>query len=106
MLNWTITTDNLGRTYESRLPQRTEMPPKWNSISDEWVTSVMMWYDRNTRDWVVSYSDGKTHQVGGSDRVYSRREAEELAQYLYDLAVEFASAHRPDGTLYAPGEVR
>ena len=80
-MQFEIVRDDRGRTYIAKLRNPLTLS------AYETATHVMIWYHRYTRDWVVSYSsDARGTQVGGSDYVYSREDANDIAAYLYSRA--------------------
>lgn len=44
--------------------------------------AVVIWYDKQFRTWVVQCKDDKDNQVGDAIYVYTKREAELVAQQL------------------------
>lgn len=65
--------DERGLTYVIALAE-----PRRMGYDGE-ATHACIWFNRTTRDWVVSASNGLGQQVGSSEYVYSREEAEEIA---------------------------
>ena len=43
---------------------------------------IDVWYDRYTRSWVVQLKDVSGNQIGTADYVYTKREAELIADRL------------------------
>jgi len=48
-------------------------------------SSVVFWYNRQERSWVVQARDANGHEIGDADYVYTRGEAEKLAIELFKL---------------------
>jgi len=87
MLNFSKVKDERGYTYVAPLdhPVLHHTVTGWYETRP--ATHVMVWYNFTTRDWVVSYSSQDYgSQVGSSEYVYSRGEANDLAQMLWDEA--------------------
>lgn len=56
--------------------------PAPTSIDGETATHVVRWYNRDETSWVVSFADATGAQIGSSEYVYSKAEAEAEAAYL------------------------
>ena len=78
-VNWTTIKDGRGNTYVTPLPE-----PRKVAYGTEIATHVVKWYNRTTRDWVVSLSNKVGDQVGSSEYVYSQDDANATAQWLID----------------------
>ena len=69
--------DDRGTTYVQPLPA-----PRCVAYYPEPATHVCIWFNRTTRDWVVSLSDERGQQVGNStyvgDRQWALDEAADL----------------------------
>ena len=52
----------------------------------EYASHVCYWYNRTTRDWVVSLSDFDGNQIGNSEYMYSKVDAIEMAEDLASAA--------------------
>lgn len=86
-MDWqTVRDPNIGNTYYTPLGEPIR---KVDGIARQ----IMMWYNRTTRDWVVSYADSEGRQVGSSEYVYTRTDAEEHARFLYQQAMDESLSH-------------
>lgn len=77
-MNWTRVTDDYGLKCEF-IPFDT---PVSFGYDDEFAAGVMRWYNRYERSWVVSYCDSQFNQIGSSEYVYSKSDADHEAEYL------------------------
>lgn len=75
----TVLKDERGRTYLASLGKTISV----DRYDDERASHVMAWFNRTTRDWVVSYGDKDGHQVGPSEYCGYREWAEESFADLY-----------------------
>jgi len=83
MIKYTAIRDERGTTYVAPLPH----PVLTGYYETAPATHVMVWYNRDTRDWVVSYSSTAFgQQVGSSEYVGSRSWADDEAQDLVNAA--------------------
>jgi hypothetical protein len=75
-----VIVDDRGVTYSTPMPTRTGVPAtRWLGV----------WFDRNTREWVVAeYADYRcADQRGDSRRWASRRDINAEAQDMYTAAM-------------------
>ena len=93
MLRFETVKDERGNTYVAPLPH----PVTVGYFETRKATHVMVWFNRDTRDWVVSYScNDYGTQVGGSEYVGTRDWANDNAQELYDRAAATKPGARVD----------
>jgi hypothetical protein len=64
------------------------LAPLGRSVAGDWgdvATHILRWYNRTTRDWVVSFANEKGEQIGPSTYVATLSEALAEAEYLSKL---------------------
>jgi len=50
------------------------------SDNESIVTSIDMWYDRHSRNWVIQRKDNEGNQIGTADYVYTKLEAQTIKE--------------------------